>query len=73
MLVLPSYVNQSIDLLYFANQLTGFDMRATLAFNGLRVKKLTILFKSSNPHLYPTKLWCLNLLVEKNVDPCYYY
>ena len=28
--VLPSYRNQSIDLL--ANQLTGFYMRATLAF-----------------------------------------
>ena len=33
MSVLPSYRNQSIDLL--ANQLTGFYMRATLTFNGL--------------------------------------
>ena len=31
--VLPTYRNQSIDLL--ANQLTGFYMRATLALNGL--------------------------------------
>ena len=32
--VLPSYRNQSVDLL--ANQLTGFYMRATLALNGLK-------------------------------------
>ena len=31
--VLPSYRNQPIDLC--ANQLNGFYMRATLAFNGL--------------------------------------
>ena len=34
---LPSYRNQSIDL--SANQFTGFYMRATLAFNGLRPLK----------------------------------
>ena len=33
--VLPSYRNQSIELICSANQLTGFYMRATLAFNGL--------------------------------------
>ena len=33
--VVPSYRNQSIDICT-ANQLTGFNMRATLAFNGLR-------------------------------------
>ena len=31
--VLPSYGNQSIDLLY--KSMTGFYMRATLAFDGL--------------------------------------
>ena len=46
MLVLPSYVNQSIDLLYFANQLTGFDMRATLAFNGLNNHNFSIIFST---------------------------
>ena len=39
--VLPSYRNQSIDLLIFcANQLTGFYMRAKPAFNGLNYFKV---------------------------------
>ena len=37
--VLPSYRNQSI---CFANQLTGFYMSATLAFNGLYCYALNI-------------------------------
>ena len=42
MLVLPSYRYQSIDLLCFANQLTGFHMRATLVFNGLRISLVKV-------------------------------
>ena len=40
--VLPPYRNQSI-----ANQLTGFYMRATLAFNGLTISKMNNLLHSS--------------------------
>ena len=39
--VLPSYRNQPIDLL--CNQLTGFYMRETLAFNGLTHQSLVFL------------------------------
>ena len=39
MQVLPTYRNQSIDLL--RKSLTGFYMRATLAFNGLTKTKAT--------------------------------
>ena len=35
--MLPSYRNKSIDLHSTANQLTGFCMRATLAFKGFRL------------------------------------
>ena len=45
--VLPSYRNQSIDLL--CKSMTGFYMRATLAFNGLSNLFIHLLIMHSSP------------------------
>ena len=57
--VLPSYRNQSTDLLCCANQLTGFFMRATLAFNGLSKGKVSSLEnKKKNQSLTKNHINC---------------